>query len=154
METTSPPFRAWRRNEWPRRRDYLVTKATEINAGIELENIPPKCQQKPTKLLAAGIIKYFAPFLTFLSWQTAWSFSSQFSELACHNKDKVRSKWIILSVAFSFFTTGFLQDKPTEIAWAKKRAAEIFSILIQDLLVFSLLHSVLQFCKYGHTRRW
>ena len=41
----SPPFRAWRQNEWLRRRDYLVTKATEINPGIELE----QCHQKPTK---------------------------------------------------------------------------------------------------------
>ena len=56
MEMASPPFRACRQNEWLRGPDYLVTKATEINPGIELENIPPKCHQKPTKLLAAGII--------------------------------------------------------------------------------------------------
>ena len=45
MEMASPPFRACRQNEWLRRPDYLVTKATEINPGIELENIPPKCHQ-------------------------------------------------------------------------------------------------------------
>ena len=108
-------------------------------------------RQSPTKsqLSCWQPAWFFRAFFDVFKLETAWNFSSQFSELGCHNKDKVRSKWVILSVAFLFFTTVFLQDKPAEIAWAKKRAAEIFSKLIQDLLVCSLLHSILQFCKYG-----
>lgn len=63
---------------------------------------------------------FFRAFFEVFKLANCLNFSSQFSELASHNKDKVRSKWIILSVAFFIFYNCFFAGWTCRNSMGKK----------------------------------